>query len=385
MALPKLPPFRRFLSLSHRWLGLLSGAVVLLLGVTGALYAFEHEIARATRADLVHVTPLARALPASRLLEIARGELGSGQPVASLRIPSDPREAWSFESRETNETALTYFGWLVRDLEVVVDPWTGTVKGMVDHRLDFLQLVKFLHWSLLLRTEYGQPVVGTAVALFVVLLLSGLWLWRPRTLAQARAKLVPRFSGPWANRIWSWHTVLGAWSFPVALVLAITGLVWSFRIVMYAVYALASLSITPPDLSRAESVRSAQPGDPLPLDRIVEGLRARHPRATSLWVYLPADSGKEPFDVFVRFSEEVYWDASRETWDRNEATLLRSRTFADGNRGERLVSMNYDIHVGAVLGLPGKILACVASLVCASLPVTGLLMWRRRRRRPPSV
>jgi uncharacterized iron-regulated membrane protein len=40
--------------------------------------------------------------------------------------------------------------------------------------------------------------------------------------------------------------------------------------------------------------------------------------------------------------------------------------------------MYYDIHTGAILGLPGKLLAFLAALIAASLPVTGFLMWRSR-------
>ncbi|WP_276131846.1 PepSY domain-containing protein [Polluticoccus soli] len=43
--------------------------------------------------------------------------------------------------------------------------------------------------------------------------------------------------------------------------------------------------------------------------------------------------------------------------------------------------MNYDIHVGAVLGLPGKMLAFFASLIIASLPITGTLIWWGRRKK----
>jgi uncharacterized iron-regulated membrane protein len=41
--------------------------------------------------------------------------------------------------------------------------------------------------------------------------------------------------------------------------------------------------------------------------------------------------------------------------------------------------MNYDIHTGAIIGLPGKILAFFASLIAASLPVTGFMIWLGRR------
>jgi uncharacterized iron-regulated membrane protein len=43
--------------------------------------------------------------------------------------------------------------------------------------------------------------------------------------------------------------------------------------------------------------------------------------------------------------------------------------------------MNYDIHVGAILGLSGKVLAFFASLIAASLPVTGFLLWRGRKKK----
>jgi uncharacterized iron-regulated membrane protein len=43
--------------------------------------------------------------------------------------------------------------------------------------------------------------------------------------------------------------------------------------------------------------------------------------------------------------------------------------------------MNYDIHVGAILGLPGKIIAFLASLIPASLPVTGFLIWWGKKKK----
>jgi uncharacterized iron-regulated membrane protein len=46
---------------------------------------------------------------------------------------------------------------------------------------------------------------------------------------------------------------------------------------------------------------------------------------------------------------------------------------------DKVYRMNYDIHTGAIIGLPGKILAFFASLIAASLPVTGFMVWLGRR------
>jgi uncharacterized iron-regulated membrane protein len=43
--------------------------------------------------------------------------------------------------------------------------------------------------------------------------------------------------------------------------------------------------------------------------------------------------------------------------------------------------MNYDIHTGAIIGLPGKILAFFASLIVASLPITGFYIWWGRKQK----
>jgi uncharacterized iron-regulated membrane protein len=53
----------------------------------------------------------------------------------------------------------------------------------------------------------------------------------------------------------------------------------------------------------------------------------------------------------------------------------------EADAADKLLRMNYDIHTGAILGLPGKMLAFFASLICASLPVTGFYIWLGRRKK----
>jgi uncharacterized iron-regulated membrane protein len=47
--------------------------------------------------------------------------------------------------------------------------------------------------------------------------------------------------------------------------------------------------------------------------------------------------------------------------------------------------MNYDLHTGAIWGMPGKILYVVVALLGATFPATfpatGLYIWYRRRKR----
>jgi len=54
---------------------------------------------------------------------------------------------------------------------------------------------------------------------------------------------------------------------------------------------------------------------------------------------------------------------------------------SEASWGDKLYRMTYDIHVGSILGLPGRILVFLVSLVVASLPITGYIIWWKKRRK----
>lgn len=71
----------------------------------------------------------------------------------------------------------------------------------------------------------------------------------------------------------------------------------------------------------------------------------------------------------------------RYQFDQFTGELLKTTTFDEKNAGEKLRAMNYDIHTGTIMGMPGKILAFIASLISASLPVTGFYIWWGRKKK----
>ena len=371
---------RKVMLALHRYLGLVSGILVILISLSGALYAFADEIFAWAHRDLLvlpePVNKPDRMVPA---LQQAQAALGPDQPVYVAVSYADPSRSWRFRAGKWNDTSWTWFGNTEYDREAYVHPATGDVLGILDREMEFFQIVKMFHWSLLLNTAIGQPIVGGAVVVFLVMLSTGFWLYRPRSWAQLFSKLRPRWPKGIRAKLFLTHGWLGLWVLPMAFVLAVTGLVWAFRFVMMAVYVLASWSVEPPDRSMPASA-GAGVADSTVLDVVYRLSWQRHPDATSIWIYVPApdDTSDAAISVYVRKSEAVYYKSVQEAYDRKSGALLKSRAFADANRGEKLVTMNYDIHVGAILGLPGKIIAFVASLFCALLPITGYWMYRKR-------
>src|SRR5690606_3911444 len=103
-----------------------------------------------------------------------------------------------------------------------------------------------------------------------------------------------------------------------------------------------------------------------------------HPHSDSATIY-----------VEITYERGVYYNSDYRLYD--QSTLQDGGTpglygvHPDADLPDMLMRMNYHSHVGPVLGRPGNPIMCLASLVVASLPVTGTLLWWGRRRKGSSV
>jgi uncharacterized iron-regulated membrane protein len=160
----------------------------------------------------------------------------------------------------------------------------------------------------------------------------------------------------------------------IALVIAFTGMVWAFKWFQTTVYVVAAGSTAPPVVAQHESVKAIVQGSQDPLDIAFQKALPILKDARRVFIY-PAAGPTGVNTIGGLKGKETYYGSDELQFDQYSAALLGRRNDKDRNRGERLIDMNYDIHVGAIAGLPGKILAFVISLICASLPVTGFLVW----------
>ena len=103
-------------------------------------------------------------------------------------------------------------------------------------------------------------------------------------------------------------------------------------------------------------------------------------------VFFPNPQKPEsPIMIYTNPSNDTYYQ--REFKYFNQYTLEElpaNHYWADYDKvniGDMIERLLYDIHVGAILGLPGKILAFGGSLIAASLPITGFLIWRGKRKK----
>ncbi|SKD05347.1 Uncharacterized iron-regulated membrane protein [Chitinophaga ginsengisegetis] len=382
--------FRIVVDKLHLWLGLGAGIIVLIISITGCLFVFQKEVNDYYYRKILYVTPENTPLrPVSELKKIAQAALGPDKPAMSITTYARPDMAWEFMAYKGNDTALTYFGTLEYYESVLVNPYTGKVTGRIDYKYNFFSIVKGIHWSLLLNDKYGQTIVGWSTLIFVVLMITGLIMWWPKKWNKANRD--KSFKIKWKagfKRVnYDLHNVLGFYAMIIALVIAFTGMVWAFTWFQTTVYVVASRSITPPDVKQYESAKTAAKLSQDPLDIAYSKALPILKDAKRIFI-APAFGETGVNTISGNKGEETYYGSDFLTFDQYSGELLGRRNDSHKNAGERLIDMNYDIHVGAIAGLPGKILAFIISLICASLPVTGFYVWwgkRKKSKKKPVV
>lgn len=365
----------------HLWLGFTSGLVVIILSITGCIYVFIDEIKALVYNHKLYVEAPndARALPVSKLRDIAQTALSKEYPLYGAHIPSDPGHAYIFSCDKINPDAITYFGEVEYYKSVFINPYTGQVLDVENSKYEFFTLILWLHWSLWLSNDIGQPIVGTAVLIFVLSLITGIVLWWPKNRKAARQRFWFRWKAKtkWKRKNYDLHNIPGFYALLIALIIGLTGLIWAFPWFDQAVQFVANGGKQEPGFPVLHS-NSTYPAKIQPLDKIFVEAKKQLPAASSYYIYFPEDLNEVVW-ITGRMSKTTHYNSTSLRFDSRTGDLLHKSTFEEQTNGEKLRSLNYDIHVGAILGMPGKILAFMTSLICAALPITGILIWWGRR------
>lgn len=373
----------------HKWLGLVSGGVVVIVCLTGSLYAFKDEIEAATQ-PWRFVQPGKEApLPPSEILRRVE-PLGEGLRPFALTYG---------EVGDAIRVDLTGPGG--EQAIVWLHPYDGHLLKLVRKEagdFDFFRFILDGHRRLWLPPAVGRPLVGSCVLLFLLVLITGLVVWWPKVWTRDRLRRLFRIqrNGGGRRLLFDLHVVLGMYAALVLILLAATGLVWSFGWYSRGVYRLTGggqLKAYKLPVSDTTAVKQAsgRPGEPVdelmgvfPVDRLYHRLRAEEPEATGFYIVMP----RRPEDVCrvsIVHRRGSYYQTDNRFFDRYSLNELSGEgpyagRYRTAPLPDRIRRMNLELHDGRIAGWPGKLIVCLAALVGASLPVTGYLIWWNKRK-----
>ena len=371
----------------HLYLGLVSGLVVFIVSITGCLWVFQEELRPLFYAGrmYVKVPPSTQRLPAGVLIERAEEALGNQFPAERMHISTRPEESVyvqfrKFNTEEAGDRPIFYSEYIEYFYKVYLNPYTGEVIKIENTKWEFFNVVVWLHFSLLLSYSIGHVIVGYSVLIFVIMLITGLVLWWPKNKSAARQRFWFRWKATtrWKRKNYDLHNIAGFYALVIALLIALTGLVWAFDWVDHGVQWLVNGGKTIERTAPEYNIAALESEDAI--DSIISGLYTAHSGAESFYLRFPKKTDA-PLFISVMLSKSGHNNRVSYQFDPYTGRQLEKRGFADMNNGEKVRALNYPIHVGSILGLPGKIIAFLASLVSASLPITGFMIWWGRRKK----
>ncbi|HEY0297844.1 MAG TPA: PepSY-associated TM helix domain-containing protein [Arachidicoccus sp.] len=369
----------------HLWLGLVSGIIVFILGITGCIYTFQTELFNFFHkkelfvkipADNKHILPL------TILKENAQKALGKGKPISYITTYPNSNHAWEFMCYQPgNQNAVSLIGSIKTYESVFVNPYDGSILGHINFLHEFFAIDKGIHTSLLLNAKYGELITGIATLLFVIILITGFIMWFPKKWN--KKTIDNSFKINWKAKLkrinYDLHNVLGFYVFLIALIIAFSGMVMTFTWFRNIVYVAASASITPTDFKIYHSDTTVvYPQNAI--DVAFDKTQQTYPDAKRIGIFaLPSKS--DAISVTAYHNKGVYYNDDILYFDQSDGKQLGAQLYKKQNNGVKILTMNYDIHIGAIGGILGKIIAFLVSLICASLPVTGIIIWLNKKKR----
>jgi uncharacterized iron-regulated membrane protein len=386
---------RSLLFWPHLIAGVVAGAVILVMSVTGVLLTYERQLVEWSNRDYRSAPPSAGAARmaveelVAAFAESGRGEVGSVsvgvEATDPVVISSGPRT-------------------------VYVDAYSGRVLGEGRQGVrQFMSDVRSWHRWLAYEDESrltARAVTGWSNVAFLFIVVSGLYLWFPRRWSWQHLRPVVLFTrgARGKARDFNWHNVIGVWCLVPLFIVVISAVPISFPWGNDLVYR--AMGEEPPPARRGGGGGEAGRGDarggrgraggpqrdgaertrataPPAGVAGLNGLLARATQQEGDWqtinVRIP-DSPRAPV-AFAIDRGDGGQPQLRSTLTLDRAgTVVTYETFASQTPGRRMRSLMRFAHTGEVLGLPGQTIAGIATAGSVVLVWTGIALALRRGR-----
>ncbi|SMO91168.1 PepSY-associated TM helix domain-containing protein [Flavobacterium nitrogenifigens] len=350
--------FKKTIRQIHLWLGLASGLIVFIVSITGFLYVFEEEIRDFSNKEYLHVPVQEKPFIGLKTIIENYERLEPKQKITALKIEKEEPNATVQIS--TKKKKVYYF-----------NPYDGTLINQ--QGADWLNTVLEIHRTLLLG-EVGEFIQGWSVVIFIVMLITGLILWFPKQRRQLKQSLKIKWSGSSKRINFDLHQVLGFYASIFLLLIAFSGTYFKYDAVKKGV----SL-VTGSKLRKGDEVVSNAKIDsttiPVRYNNIYENANAKYPGATSV-----SFSIRKTGELRLRMTYPNDWARNQNTlfFDGKTGQILRTKLYKDNNAADVYEASNHDLHTGVFFGLTGKIIWSLVSLIGASLPITGFIIWWKK-------
>lgn len=363
----------------HFYAGLFCIPFVLVLAISGAIYLFKPQIDALIDEPYRNLALSSEAITPNRQIQLALQQV-PGSSFHSYRLPEHAGHAPIVSVNRNGERSLVY-----------INPYTGEVLKTIGFEDQFIREVRTFHGELL-AGNVGSVLVELAACWAIVLIVSGLYLWWPRSAQGLAGILYPRL-GRGGRLFWrDLHAVVGIWISLFALFLLITGLPWTL-VWGSAFKEVRQLSAASPPAMHSHDHAAQQQTQDWTLGRAEEKAAMTEHASEMDLNGAVLDSARAlnfapPVSLSVSHDGESVWKVASDhqnrplratAWLDAEGNVLRRQSFADQSALDRAIGIGVAAHEGQLFGWFNQLLGLLTALGLVLMSVSGFMMWRQRK------
>ncbi len=399
--------FRYWLQQLHLWIGLILLLPLVMMGVTGAVLVYAHDIEHLlgqgeppaktsgewrSPAELIEAARAASKDP-TRIPIAVRWPMDLGEPAAvRLSRPGMANERAQFRGGQQQgqqgqaqgqaqgrvPTQSPFAG----SQQILIDPVSLQVLETQQAMTGWVRFFHDLHGHLFIAGGLGRELVGWLGVALLVLGCSGLYLWWPRP-GQWKAAFVVRRTAKGVRFNRELHGAVGIWSLVLFMLVNFTGVylafpqqisaavnaVWPGRDMRAAMFQ-----------ARVEPMRGVQP---MGVDEAVGLARSKVPDGRFLNAFLSIRPDQAMRIGLIRAGHAEGAPVVTVIIDPFRKSVVDVFDPQAMSTGERIIAWQRALHYGIGLGGGYKFLVFVSGVIIPVFAVTGFLMWwlKRRNRR----
>ena len=376
----------------HWFLGITAGLVLALMGVTGAIYSYEQQILKLINEEsyVVQVQEKPKLTPTEiyQTFNKADPEL----KINSITISSDPSASSTVNVAKEGAR---------RGVNILINPYTAEklpeIKGQ-----QFFQFIQQLHRNLTVG-PVGTQITGACTLMLIFFVLSGLYLrWPKKHSVKQWFAVKPKLKG--RNFLWDLHAVVGTWVVIFYLLLACTGLYWSYDWWRSGMFKVLGVERPKPEMqanpqagnakkpenqsSHQENAQDKKQDKGLNPEQIQFALTQSwtgfnqniNREYSTLTLNIPKKPNGELELSFVDIVPQHERARNSAVYDYKSNQLKEIKLYEDKKLNEKIMTSMLPVHRGSFFGPVYQFFAMVAALLMPLFFVTGWMLYLKRRK-----
>lgn len=365
--------FRPAMAWLHRWAGLTLGLLFVLMGLTGTLLVFEHEIDEALNPQLFH-SPSACSVPLTA--DAAAAAVQAQWPKAKVGGVFLPRhEGGSFR--------VTFKAPGVETGEALLDACTGALLGSRDRAAVgfgaqyLMPMMQTWHLNMF-QGKTGRLAQGYIGAAIAVLLAVGFYLAWPAKRQWLRALRIKLNQNTYRSN-YDVHRSIGLLALLPLLALALTGFynglpeVASSMVGKVAEVGAERRAIAKPALQKGETAIGWDD---------VQAIAAPYMRDGVTMAGISRQPDKGIYIARLRRADDWQRTGTLRIYiDMRSGKILEAINPLSGKPGDRFLAALFPLHSGQLGGAVVKWLVALAGLLPLLFFITGITTWLLRRKK----